>query len=332
MHIRAALIEVAANVDHALAERHPIRRVTPTATKCAPTRRMRRTPIAVRAQRSSNRRAFSLMRRQRWIVRFRPDLEAFEGKQLLSAGLAPAHSQIVNEGSGAAAHSAVIISHGHHTATAVPTTHARRSTQSARHKPAPPGAYGYLGFHPTNTPYQLPYKLIPPFQQVLVQRNQPIPGQVYNVTTIAVKNGTGQTFTAKTGFTVRLTNQGRIPGFPVLTGNEQWKPGQILVFYVLTKKYYPVSFVGGGFQFDLGGRSTTFVPGPAGIFLRLKYNPATFARTLDWIVAYGQGNEVGQGARLGLPNTSIGEIVDARTHRTDFAGNFGTNLSKTQDR
>jgi hypothetical protein len=272
------------------------------------------------------------MRRQRCTVRFRPDVEAFEGKQLLSAGLATAGSRIVNEGSGAAAGSAVITSDGHHTATAAPTTHARRSAQSARHKPAPPGAYGYLGFHPTNTPYQTPYKLIPPFQQVLVQRKQPTPGQVYNVNTVAVKNGTGQTFTAKNGFTVRLTNQGRTPGFPVLTGNEQWKPGQVLVFYVLTKKYYPVSFVGGGFQFDLGGRSSTFVPGPAGIFLRLKYNPATFARTLDWIVAFGQGNELGQGARLGLPNTSIGEIVDARTHRSDYVGNFGTNLSKPHDR
>ncbi|MGD0045322.1 MAG: hypothetical protein ABSE84_33830, partial [Isosphaeraceae bacterium] len=83
-----------------------------------------------------------------------------------------------------------------------------------------------------------------------------------------------------------------------------------------------VSFVAGGFQLDLGGRSSTLVPGPAGIFLRLKYDPATFARTLNWIVAYGQGNEVGQGAKYGLPNTSINEIVDARTRRRDFAGHF----------
>ena len=76
------------------------------------------------------------------------------------------------------------------------------------------------------------------------------------------------------------------------------------------------------FQFDLGGRSSTAIPGPAGIFLRLKYDPATFARTLNWIVAYGQGNEAGQGAKYGLPNTAINEIVDARTHRIDFAGNF----------
>ena len=167
-----------------------------------------------------------------------------------------------------------------------------------RRRPAPAGTYGYLAFRVTNTPYQTPYKLIPPFQQVLVQGRKPVPGQVYNVCDVTVKNGTAQTFTASNDFTVRMTNQPRsFGGFPVLTGNEQWKPGQILVFYVLTKKYYPVSFVAGGFQFDLGGRSSTAVPGPAGIFLRLKYDPATFARTLNWIVAYGQGNEAGQGAQ-----------------------------------
>jgi hypothetical protein len=185
------------------------------------------------------------------------------------------------------------------------------------------GSPGYYAFRVTNTPYQTPYKLVPPFQQVLVQGRKPLPGQVYNVCDVTVKNGTARTFTASNDFTVRMTNQPRsFGGFPILTGNEQWKPGQILVFYVLTKKYYPVSFVSGGFQFDLGGKSSTAVPGPSGIFLRLKYKPATFARTLNWIVAFGQGNQVGQGANFGLPNTSINEIVSARTHRPDFAGHF----------
>jgi hypothetical protein len=192
-----------------------------------------------------------------------------------------------------------------------------------RRRPEPVGAFGYLAFRVTNTSFQTPYKLVPPFQQVLVQARQPVPGQVYNVGYVTVKNGTSQTFTAGNGFTVRMTNQPRsFGGFPILTGNEQWKPGQILVFYVLTKKYYPVSFVAGGFQLDLGGRSSTLVPGPAGIFLRLKYDPATFERTLNWIVAFGPGNEAGQGAKFGLPNTAINEIVDARTRRMDFAGHF----------
>ena len=229
--------------------------------------------------------------RQRSTMRFRPGLEQFEEKQLLSAGSL--------------------------------TTHAGPQAKDLRRQPEPAGAFGYLAFRVTNTPWQTPYKLVPPFQQVLVQSGQPVPGQVYNVNDVTVKNGTSQTFTASNDFTVRMTNQPRsFGGFPILTGNEQWKPGQVIVLYVLTKKYYPVSFVAGGFQLDLGGRSSTLVPGPAGIFLRLKYDPATFARTLNWIVAYGQGNQVGQGAKYGLPNTSINEITDARTRRIDFAGHF----------
>lgn len=232
--------------------------------------------------------------RQRSTMRFRPGLEQFEEKQLLSAGSL--------------------------------TTHAGPHTKDLRRQPEPAETFGYLAFRVTNTPWQTPYELVPPFQQVLVQSGQPVPGQVYNVNDVTVKNGTSQTFTASNDFTVRMTNQPRsFGGFPILTGNEQWKPGQVIVLYVLTKKYYPFSWtavVGGGFQLDTGSRSSTLVPGPSGIFLRLKYDPATFARTLNWIVAYGQGNEVGQGAKYGLPNTSINEITDARTRRMDFAGHF----------
>ncbi len=203
------------------------------------------------------------------------------------------------------------------------TAHAGPRAHADHHQPAPPGAYGYLLFRVTNTPHQTPYNLIPPFQQVLVQSAQPVPGQVYNVCDVAVKNGTSQTFTCQQRLHGEINEPTQsFAGFPILTGNETWKPGQILVFYVLTKKYYPVSFVGGGFQFDMGGRSSTTVPGPSGIFLRLKYDPATFARTLNWIVAFGQGNQVGKGAFYGLPNTSINELTDARTQRIDFAGHF----------
>ena len=228
--------------------------------------------------------------RQRSTMKFRPGLEQLEEKQLLSAGSL--------------------------------TTHAGPRTKDLRRQPEPAGAFGYLAFRVTNTPWQTHYKLVPPFQQALVQSVQPVPGDVYNVNSIAVKNGTSQTFDASSGFTVRMTNQPRSFALPILTGTEQWKPRQVIVFYVLTKKYYPVSFVAGGFQLDLGGRSSTLVPGPSASFLRLKYNPATFARTLDWIVAYGQGNQVGQGAKYGLPNTAINEFVDARTRRIDYGGHF----------
>jgi hypothetical protein len=177
---------------------------------------------------------------------------------------------------------------------------------------------GFLAFRVTKQPY----KLVPPFDQVLVQASQPVPGRVYNVNYVALKNGTAQTFDSQSGFTVRLTNQRGSMGFPILTGNAQWKPGQVIVFYVLTKKYYPVSFVSGGFQFNLGGRSSTLVPGPSGIFLRLKYNPATFARTLDWIVAFGQGAQLGLGPKFGMPDTAINTFVSAKTQRIDFGGHF----------
>ena len=113
-------------------------------------------------------------------------------------------------------------------------------------------------------------------------------------------NGTGQTFTAANNFTVRLpgyTGTHRVIGhaFPVLTGNQVWKPKTWIVFYVLSKKYYPLSpQVAAGFQLNTGGRSSTLVPGPSGIFLRLTYDPAKFARQLDWIVAYGQGANGGR--------------------------------------
>jgi hypothetical protein len=243
--------------------------------------------------------------RRRPIVKFLPGLDPFEARQMLSA--ASVTMAIVNTKDAS------------HTAT----THAVPLSNGQQPQPEAAKAPGYLLFRVTNTPFQTPYELVPPFQQVLVQNAKPEPGQVYNVAYVTVKNGTGQTFTASNGFTVRMTNQPRsFAGFPILTGDEQWKPGQILVFYVLTKKYYPVSFVAGGFQFDTGGRSSTAVPGPAGIFLRLKYNPANFASTLNWIVAYGPGNESGKGARFGLPNTAINQLTDARTHRIDFAGHF----------
>ena len=156
---------------------------------------------------------------------------------------------------------------------------------------------GFLGFRVTNPDIKVNYKLNPPFKQVLVQPEQPVAGQTYNLLQIAVRNGTSQTFTASNGFTVRL-NVNHNEVFPVLTGSEQWKPTQVIVFYILTKKYYPLPQTYGGFQLDLGGRSSTLVPGPSAIFVRLKYNPATFANTLNVIVTGGQGNQGGKGSVL----------------------------------
>jgi hypothetical protein len=225
----------------------------------------------------------------------RPEVECLEGKQLLSSSAMAVHSAVHTD------------------------VHERAMALDA-HKPDAQKPTKFLAFRVTNTPYQTPYSLVPPFQQVLVQTTQPVPGQVYNVLQIALKNGTSQTFDASSGFKVRLTTQTK--SVPILTGTEQWKPKQVMVFYVLTKKYYPLPEVSGGFEFDLGGASSTLVPGPSAIFLRIKYNPATFAKTLNSIVAYGPGNQGGVGAKFGLPNTSINEFVAASTDRNDFGGHF----------
>ena len=243
------------------------------------------------------------------MMKFRPGLERLDEKQLLSAS--PVMTHLVN-----IAHaSRTLARHSAGTAAA----HGTAGDLTRKRSASPTG---FLAFRLTNPSAQLPVNLIPPFQHVLVQSRQPVPGQVYNILYVAVKNGTAQTFNASNGFVVRLTNQPRSFAFPILTGTQQWKPKQWFVFYVLTEKYYPVSPVAGGFMLDLGGRISTLVPGPSGIFLRLNYDPATFARTLDWIVAYGQGAQLGAGAKLGLPDTAINEFVSAKTHRIDFGGHF----------
>ena len=230
------------------------------------------------------------MQRRRRKFKFQPCLECIEAKQLLSGG----------------ALGAAVSVHKDESVAAVETNH----------KP-----HRFYGYRITN-PKIYNVNLFPPFQQVLVQKQQPVPGHVYNIMSIAVKNATAQTFTASNNFVVRMTNQPKSESFPVLTGNQVWKPNTWFVFYVLTKKYYAVDFVAGGFQFDLGGASTTLVPGPSAIFLRLKYNPAKFKRTLDWIMAYGQGAQTGNGPPVGMPDTAINQIVGGKTLRIDYGGHF----------
>jgi hypothetical protein len=257
--------------------------------------------------------------RRRPILRFRPDLERFEAKRLLSAGPSPTRGHVASleKAPGAAGDVPTQDTGPARTHTSRPVQDGGQRVAAHRHPPIIPGG-GFLAFRVT----QLPYVLLPPFRQVLVQTRQPVAGRVYNVLYVALKNGTAQTFNASSGFTVRLTNQTHAHAYPILTGAEQWRPGQVIVFYVLTKKYYPVSFVAGGFQFNLGGRSSTLVPGPSGIFLRLPYHPATFAHTLDGIVAFGQGAQLGLGPRFGLPDTAINTFVSAKTRRIDFGGHF----------
>lgn len=246
---------------------------------------------------------------RRPITRLNPETEQLEEKRLPST---------------MAAH-ALQAEHGPMARIAeVSAAHHRHADHAAARAARPAGYLAYRITNPTNGMVNL----VPPFQNVLVQEAQPVAGQVYNILYVAIKNETKQTFTASDDFTVRTTSGTGTPGsagkaFPILTGDEVWAPNTWMVFYVLSKKYYPLTpVVSAGFQLDAGGRSSTMVPGPSGIALRITYDPATFDRTLDSIVAYGAGAEGGAGAKVGLPDTAINALVSAKTDRQDFAGHF----------
>jgi hypothetical protein len=233
--------------------------------------------------------------RERATKLFHPELERLEPKQPLSAGVAAAHLKNLKPGS---------------------ETKAEQAVTPAAKKPN----VGYLVYRITN-PNRFNNHFIPPFGHVLVQAGQPVAGQTYNVLYVTVRNGTALTFDSSSGFEVKFPGQ-RSPT-AILTGNEQWKPGQNITFYVLTKKYYPLpSQVSSGFLFNLGGAPSVAIPGPSGIFLRLKYNPATINRALDSIVTSGAGAQGGAGIKFGLPDTAIHEFVSAQTKRNDFGGYF----------
>jgi hypothetical protein len=182
--------------------------------------------------------------------------------------------------------------------------------------------FGYLIYRVTNpTRGPLGTSTLPlPFGHVLVQSRPPVPGQVYNILQIAVKNPTHQTFDASSGFAVRLPQQRYTP---ILTGNETWKPGQVIVFYALTKQYYPLlNQVSDGFQFKLGGAWSVAVPGPSAIFQRVKYDPATINNILDFAVRRGPGAQGGDGIPFGMPDTAIWAFAPSRQNRNDFGGYF----------
>ena len=233
----------------------------------------------------------SLPMRPRPLPRFRPGLERLEAKQPLAA-----------------------------VASAAPVAHLAAGHGGTVTPEAVNPHFGFLVFRVTN-PSGGPYFEAPPAGHVLVQSTPPVPGRVYNILQVTVKNVSNQTFDASSGFFVKLTEQRSF--LPILTGNEQWKPGQVFVFYVLTKKYYlPRNQVTFGFQFKLAGPVSVAIPGPSGIFLRIKYNPATINRILDFAVTQGPGAESGSGLKFGLPITSIFAFISANAKRSDFGGYF----------
>jgi hypothetical protein len=228
--------------------------------------------------------------RKREIIRYRPALEPLEAKQLPSAG-----------------------------ASAVPL--AGRAALQAR-RAAPPAnldaihqpralVRGITISRITN-PTPVNARLVPPFQQVRVQTNPPVPGREYNVLYISMRNSTSRTFTAANQLAVRLTVQRPSHSYPILQGDEQWRPGEVFVFYALTKQDY-IGLLrpsrSAGFSFNFADPRTVAIPGPSGFYRRIRYDPDTFPRVLDKIV---RNNPEGRGHHLGLPNTSLWQIVPPR--------------------
>lgn len=241
--------------------------------------------------------------------RFRPDFDRLEEKQPLAAGAAVAPLAHRAAGPPAAAPPAV------HT----PPAAAKAGGGGIKAEAVQP-RIGYLVYRVTN-PTGAPNIYAPPFGHVLVQDRQPVPGQYYNILLVALKNATNQTFDAGSGFFARISRQNHY--VPILTGNETWKPGQTFVFYVLTKKYYPLANqVSDGFEFKLAGAWSVAIPGPSGIFLRIKYNPATINKILDYAVTRGPGAQGGAGIPTGMADTALWAFVSAREKRNDFGGYF----------
>lgn len=258
--------------------------------------------------------------RDRTTERYRPGLERLEPKLALNAGAATPTIAGPRAGHIHPADRAGLVGAARGLDVTGPRGGPTAATGGTVSAQAVKPRFGYLVYRITN-PNIHNNTMLPPFGQVLVQRAQPIPGQYYNILSVVVRNGTNQTFNARSGFAVK------IPGdtfwTPILTGNETWKPGQRYVFYILTKRYYPLrQQVTSGFIFNLGGAISTAIPGPSGIFLRIKYDPARFPKQLDAIVAFGQGAQGGSGVRTGIADTQIFEFVNALTNRNDFGGYF----------
>lgn len=176
-------------------------------------------------------------------------------------------------------------------------------------KPRPASSQRFVLNRITNpTPFNT--RLVPPFQQVYVLSRPPIPGQTYNLGFVSVRNSTQRRFTAADRLAVRVTGQNKPEGFPILKEGQVWRRGQVMVFYILTKKYYPFRpVVSGGFQFNIAGSPGTAIPGPSGIFQRIVYkDEQSLAKTINWIVPHGPGS---RGHHLGLPDTSIWEVLPA---------------------
>jgi hypothetical protein len=102
-----------------------------------------------------------------------------------------------------------------------------------------------------------------------------VPGAVYNVALVTVRNGTSQTITSASGFSVRTVGGSGSQPFPMR--NTSWKPGQVFIFYTFTRSTF-----GPDFAFDFNGSRPAAVP--SSIFYNIQYSPSTFPGVLNSLV------------------------------------------------
>ena len=107
--------------------------------------------------------------------------------------------------------------------------------------------------------------LTPPFGHVLVQTQQPVPGQVYNILYISVRNGDrADVRREQTASTVRLPDQ-TPASYPILTGDQDWKPGRRIRLLRPDQEVLPAAIqIHSGFEFNLADARSVAIPGPVG--------------------------------------------------------------------
>ena len=116
---------------------------------------------------------------------------------------------------------------------------------------------------------------MPPFGQVRADSAHLVPGAVYNLALLTVRNGTSQIFDSRSGFSVSVAGSSGSQAFP--QGPNPWKPGDVLVFYVLTKNRFAPNFT-----FDFQGNKSEK---PSNIYYNIQYNPTTFPGFLNSLVS-----------------------------------------------
>jgi hypothetical protein len=240
--------------------------------------------------------------RRRTSMKLRPVLDRLEEKSMASAGLLSAHgmAHVSARHRRPAPHPHPLPLHPGRTAVTLPLPAATTTTTTTT-TTTPGGAttttttttttINFPGFLPRPLPtlpaaQQGTYtlgpasgSLVPPFAQVQANAFAPVPGAVYNVFSLTVRNGTSRTFAAGSGFSVAVSGQGGAQAFP--QGNGTWQPGQVMVFYAFTNARFPTNFT-----FNLNGSIQQV---PANLNLGIQYQPSSFPSVLNSIAAQSVG-------------------------------------------